>query len=80
MARVTTDHNPNDPSEDYCAVCHNGGDLLCCDKCPKVYHLTCHVPILTSQPRYVSVNMGSSRTFFVGPPLNLKQIMAVQKR
>ena len=57
MARVTTDHNPNDPSEDYCAVCHNGGDLLCCDKCPKVYHLTCHVPILTSQPRYVSVNI-----------------------
>ncbi|KAF7224014.1 uncharacterized protein [Nothobranchius furzeri] len=37
-------------SEDFCAVCLNGGDLLCCDRCPKVYHLSCHVPRLTSFP------------------------------
>uniref|UniRef100_A0A1A8NEK7 Tripartite motif containing 66 n=2 Tax=Nothobranchius rachovii TaxID=451742 RepID=A0A1A8NEK7_9TELE len=37
-------------SEDFCAVCLNGGDLLCCDRCPKVYHLSCHVPHLTSFP------------------------------
>lgn len=37
-------------SEDFCAVCLNGGDLLCCDRCPKVYHLACHVPSLTGFP------------------------------
>ncbi|KAI3371016.1 hypothetical protein L3Q82_023670, partial [Scortum barcoo] len=37
-------------SEDFCAVCLNGGDLLCCDRCPKVYHLVCHVPPLSSFP------------------------------
>ncbi|XP_021338904.1 E3 ubiquitin-protein ligase TRIM33-like isoform X2 [Mizuhopecten yessoensis] len=40
----------NDPNEDYCAVCQNGGDLLCCDKCPKVFHIRCHVPELNAYP------------------------------
>ncbi|XP_071378778.1 transcription intermediary factor 1-alpha-like [Centroberyx affinis] len=39
-----------DPNEDWCAVCQNGGELLCCDKCPKVFHLTCHVPSLLKSP------------------------------
>lgn len=38
-------------SEDFCAVCLNGGELLCCDRCPKVYHLTCHLPALDIFPR-----------------------------
>ncbi|XP_052031267.1 tripartite motif-containing protein 66 isoform X4 [Apodemus sylvaticus] len=37
-------------NEDFCAVCINGGELLCCDRCPKVYHLSCHVPALLSFP------------------------------
>ncbi|XP_042638769.1 tripartite motif-containing protein 66 [Orycteropus afer afer] len=37
-------------NEDFCAVCLNGGELLCCDRCPKVYHLSCHVPALLSFP------------------------------
>lgn len=40
-------------SEDFCAVCLNGGDLLCCDRCPKVYHLACHIPPLISSPLWV---------------------------
>lgn len=40
----------DDPNEDWCAVCQNGGELLCCEKCPKVFHLTCHVPTLTHFP------------------------------
>nr|XP_028603100.1 transcription intermediary factor 1-alpha isoform X1 [Podarcis muralis] len=40
----------DDPNEDWCAVCQNGGELLCCDKCPKVFHLTCHVPTLRNFP------------------------------
>ncbi|XP_033127238.1 E3 ubiquitin-protein ligase TRIM33-like [Anneissia japonica] len=42
------DHN--DPNEDWCAVCKNGGDLLCCDSCPRVFHLNCHIPILPNTP------------------------------
>eukprot|EP00066_Takifugu_rubripes_P016727 XP_011605993.1 PREDICTED: bromodomain adjacent to zinc finger domain protein 1A-like isoform X2 [Takifugu rubripes] len=38
-------------SEDFCAVCLNGGELLCCDQCPKVYHLSCHLPPLVSFPQ-----------------------------
>uniref|UniRef100_A0A7M4G321 RING-type E3 ubiquitin transferase n=1 Tax=Crocodylus porosus TaxID=8502 RepID=A0A7M4G321_CROPO len=40
----------DDPNEDWCAVCQNGGELLCCEKCPKVFHLTCHVPTLMNFP------------------------------
>ncbi|XP_075998612.1 transcription intermediary factor 1-alpha-like isoform X2 [Genypterus blacodes] len=35
-----------DPGEVLCAVCQNGGELLWCDRCPKVFHPTCHVPSL----------------------------------
>ncbi|XP_071349273.1 transcription intermediary factor 1-alpha-like isoform X2 [Trachinotus anak] len=33
-----------------CAVCQSGGELLFCDKCPKVFHLTCHIPALLKAP------------------------------
>ncbi|NXH14728.1 TRI66 protein, partial [Bucco capensis] len=46
---VTQDISPIE-NEDFCAVCLNGGELLCCDRCPKVFHLSCHVPALLSFP------------------------------
>lgn len=35
--------SPPEPyeNESVCSVCHEGGELLCCDKCPAVYHLSC---------------------------------------
>lgn len=56
MANPVAQRGPEDSddtgmeSEDFCAVCLIGGDLLCCDRCPKVFHLSCHVPPLLSFP------------------------------
>ncbi|XP_037832934.1 E3 ubiquitin-protein ligase TRIM33 isoform X3 [Kryptolebias marmoratus] len=41
----------DDPNEDWCAVCINGGNLLCCDRCPKVFHMKCHVPTIKIFPQ-----------------------------
>ena len=37
-------------SEVYCAKCHDGGELYCCDRCPKVYHLECYIPPMKKEP------------------------------
>lgn len=50
-------------NEDFCAVCLNGGELLCCDYCPKVYHLSCHVPALLSFPVWVPAQQAISVLF-----------------
>lgn len=42
-------------NDDECAVCKDGGELICCDGCPRAFHLTCLDPPLTSIPRYPSV-------------------------
>ncbi|KAK3587148.1 hypothetical protein CHS0354_006790 [Potamilus streckersoni] len=33
-------------NHDYCDSCQEGGDLLCCDRCPASFHLQCHDPPL----------------------------------
>ena len=32
---------PRDSNIDYCAACGDGGELICCDKCDRAYHLPC---------------------------------------
>ena len=35
---------------DYCKICKDGGELLCCDFCPGTYHMKCVKPQLISVP------------------------------
>ena len=35
---------------EYCKVCKDGGELLCCDCCPGTYHMKCLKPELIGLP------------------------------
>lgn len=46
----TVDEAANDHHMEYCRVCKDGGDLLCCEQCPSTYHIYCLNPPLTRIP------------------------------
>jgi len=39
-----------DEHMEFCRVCKEGGELLCCDSCPSAYHLICVEPPLEAVP------------------------------
>ncbi|CAF4474141.1 unnamed protein product, partial [Rotaria magnacalcarata] len=40
----------DDNHMEYCRVCRDGGELLCCDRCPSSYHMRCLIPPMTVIP------------------------------
>ncbi|KAG9338857.1 hypothetical protein JZ751_025297 [Albula glossodonta] len=41
--RCTDEDQGND---DFCFICADGGELVCCDQCPRAFHPTCHLPVV----------------------------------
>jgi len=38
---ATFEKQDTSKNDSYCWVCHDGGDVLCCDKCARVFHVQC---------------------------------------
>jgi chromodomain-helicase-DNA-binding protein 4 len=52
IQQATHENNADDSDHhmELCRVCHDGGELLCCDHCPSSYHMQCLIPRLTIIP------------------------------
>ncbi|KAM8767321.1 chromodomain-helicase-DNA-binding protein 4a isoform 2-T2 [Acanthopagrus schlegelii] len=46
----TGEMEEDDHHMEFCRVCKDGGELLCCDKCPSSYHIHCLNPPLPEIP------------------------------
>lgn len=48
--QVPQEEEEDDEHQDYCRICKDGGELLCCDSCPMAYHIYCLDPPLSELP------------------------------
>ncbi|XP_014290702.1 transcription intermediary factor 1-beta [Halyomorpha halys] len=45
LPRLSEQGSPPDfQNESWCSVCLKGGEVVCCNNCPKVFHVGCHIP------------------------------------
>lgn len=49
--KETADNEQESDHDSQCHVCGEDGELICCDRCPKVYHFDCHEPPIRRLPR-----------------------------
>jgi len=57
---------------EYCRVCRDGGELLCCDRCPSSYHMHCLIPPMTVIPED---DWFCPRCTIEPPPYTVKKIL-----
>jgi Rad4 beta-hairpin domain 3/Rad4 beta-hairpin domain 2/Rad4 transglutaminase-like domain/Rad4 beta-hairpin domain 1/Histone-lysine N-methyltransferase NSD-like, PHD zinc finger 1 len=64
------DENGMDTHDDACRACKEGGELLCCDLCPRTYHLRCVDLDTVPEGDWVCTDCSTSSTkLTANPPL-----------
>ncbi len=48
--QVPPEEEEDDDHQEFCRICKDGGELLCCDSCPFAYHIFCLDPPLEELP------------------------------
>ena len=47
ISQLLEDEGEADANDNFCHVCRGTGDVVCCDECPRVFHMHCIAPRMT---------------------------------